>query len=180
MTEGYKAPPLGEVELAGVPFHLPPGLNSATTQAEGLAELPTVLTLPQLNLPKPAKVFLLITGGGTRQTFEGKKIGAVTLYFTNNQTVSIDLIPGQNIREWKACCNPNVIDISDPNVQQVWSGSNNFDSGTATIDMLTIQVPENYQQETLNTIEISDRSVQTVGSQNPAINLLGITILSQN
>lgn len=180
LQEGYKSPPSGKVELAGVPFDLPSGLNSATTQAEGRPTFPTKLRLDNLNMPKTKKVFLLITGGSTRKEFAGKVIGELILSFANQQVLRIPLIPGQNLREWKDCCNPNVTQTTDPTVQQVWSGQNNFDSGTAVIDMLTAQIPEIAQQETLQTIEILDSSVQAVGSKNPAINLLGVTVLSQN
>jgi|GEM_PF-4625965 len=176
-NEGYIEPPSGNITLGGIPFFLPDGQNSVTTQVEALQSNPTVIRLPNLNIKSPSSVHLLITGGYTKVAFRDKKVGEIRLIFSDNQSHSIDLIPGINLREWKNYGDYNVTTISDPNVTQAWAGNNKFDSSMAIIDMLTINIPANQQNNVLAAIEIYDTSAQTVGDLDPALNLIGVTVL---
>ena len=176
-NEGYIEPPSGNITLGGIPFFLPDGQNSVTTQVEALQSNPTVIRLPNLNIKSPSSVHLLITGGYTKVAFRDKKVGEIRLIFSDNQSHSIDLIPGINLREWKNYGDHNVTTISDPNVTQAWAGNNKFDSSMAIIDMLTINIPANQQNNVLAAIEIYDTSAQTVGDLDPALNLIGVTVL---
>jgi hypothetical protein len=174
--EGYIAPPSGSVRLGRVPFYLPTGTNSVTTQHEAAPRFPTSIVLTGLEIPQARGVFFLITGGSVRQSFDGQTVGEIILTFTQNQEHRVALVAGSNIREWKDCCGPNVATISASNVTTVWRGKNRFDGGTAFIDMLSITIPARYTQETLASIRVTDLSVSTVGSMNPAINLIGVTV----
>ena len=177
--EGYINPPLDQVTLGDVFFDLPGGKNSVTTQAESLPNHPTVIRLADLRILSPQSVYLLITGGNTRLNFAGQKIGEVQLSFASGEYLTVALIPGKTIREWKTFGDHNVTIASDPAIQEVWRGKNTHDDSSGIIDMLTVAVPLEYQMDTLTSIEIFDVSVQSVGSMNPAINLLGLTVLGQ-
>jgi hypothetical protein len=175
-TEGYVNSPSGDVVLGGVPFFIPGGLNSVTTQAESAPQFPHDIDLAGLDIPRPRRIYLLLTGGAVRQEFAGNTIGAIDLLFTNDGRVTVDLVAGENIREWKDCCNPNIITLADRTVRTVWRGKNKFDAGNAFIDMLVIEIPVRHQQETLRLIRISDLSDKGVLSLNPALNLIGVTV----
>jgi hypothetical protein len=177
--EGYVSPPLGSVELGGVWFELPAGLNSITTQAEPLPDYPTRLVFSGLDIGAPKSVHLLLTGGNTRRTYANQVVGRVVLMFDNNLSVRVDLIPGRNLREWKIYGEHNVTWIEDVYAGQVWSGANRHDNGLGVIDMLTVPVPEDLSDRRLAAVEIVDRSAETVGSLDPAINIIGISVLGE-
>jgi len=172
--EGYVNPPVGDVVLGGVPFSLGQG-QSVTTQAGPLPNHPTRVTLP-VDISGPQAVYLLLTGGDLYTRFAGAIIGQVRLAFADGREHRVDLIGGQNIREWKHY-DANVISrASSPDLTEVWRGGNKDDSGAAVIDMLKITLPANLRGGRLTAIGILDRSTETVGNLDPAINLLGVTV----
>jgi hypothetical protein len=178
MSGGYTQPPVGKVELGDVLFDLPPGRNSVTTQAAPLPDYPTRVEITA-DISQPRRVYLLITGGDVFEKYMGQRIGMITLFFGGGET-SLPLIAGENIREWKILeSEPVVQTVTDPAVQQVWSTPSKFD-GIGIIDMLTIDVPVEYQSDRLLAITVEDTSVETVGDKDPAINLLGVTVLRQS
>ena len=177
--EGYVSPPLGSVELGGVWFELPAGLNSITTQAEPLPGYPTRLVFSGLDIRSPKSVHLLLTGGNARRTYADQVVGQLVLMFENNPPVYVDLILGWNLREWKVYGEHNVTWIKDAHTRQVWSGANRHDSGLGVIDMITVPLAENLSDGRLLAIEIFDLSAETVGSLDPAINIIGISVLGE-
>lgn len=176
--EGYVDPPLNDVWLGGIKFHLPPGKNSVTTQAETLSSFPTKITLSDLDVSLAKSAYFLITGGNTKLKYKGNKVGEVRLYFEENRPYIVDLIAGQNIREWKLYGNRNVTSTLDRNVSEIWRGENTHDDGKGIIDMLTVDLPVAYHNDTLIKIELVDLSINA-GSMDPAINLIGITVLGK-
>lgn len=177
--EGYISPPLGSVELDGVRFDLSAGLNSITTQAEPLPDYPTRLVFSGLNIRSPRSVHLLLTGGNTRRAYAEQVVGQLVLMFDNYPPMYVDLIPGWNLREWKVYGEHNVTWIEDTHARQVWSGANHHDSGLGVIDMITVPLAENLSDGRLLAIEIVDRSADIVGSLDPAINIIGISVLGE-
>jgi hypothetical protein len=177
--EGYVSPPLGSVELGGVWFELPAGLNSITTQAEPLPDYPIRLVFSGLDIRSPRSVHLLLTGGNTRRAYADQVVGQLVLMFEDSSPVYVDLIPGWNLREWKMYGDHNVTWIEDAHTEQVWSGANRHDSGLGVIDMITVPLAENLSDGRLLAIEIVDLSVEIVGSLDPAINVLGISVLGE-
>ena len=172
-TEGYVNPPLGDVVLGGVRFSLGRG-GSVTTQAAPLPDNLTGIALP-LDAPGPQAVYLLITGGDLFSRFAGQTVGRVRLVFGDGQVHAVDLVAGQNLREWKLSA--GVIGrTTDPALTEVWRGANHFDASAAVMDMLRISVPEGLQGGRLTRIEVLDLSVETVGDLDPALNLLGVSV----
>ena len=172
-TEGYVNPPLGDVVLGGVRFSLGRG-GSVTTQAAPLPDNLTGIALP-LDAPGPQAVYLLITGGDLFSRFAGQTVGRVRLVFGDGQVHTVDLVAGQNLREWKLSA--GVIGrTTDPALTEVWRGANHFDASAAVMDMLRISVPEGLQGGRLTRIEVLDLSVETVGDLDPALNLLGVSV----
>lgn len=173
-SNGYATPPIGKVELSGVIFDLPPGQNSVTTQAEPLPEFPTRVTLPA-KISEPQAVYLLITGGNVFSHFDGEKTGEIHLFFQDNDSVTVDLVAGHNIREWKILDEVTISTTTSKMMKEVWRTDSNF-GGVGIIDMLTIELPSKYHSDYLETIEVVDTSIETVGSKDPAINIIGVTV----
>lgn len=173
---GYINPPLGAVTLGSVPFSLGAG-ESIVTQANTLPTNPTQLTFTT-DLPGSQAVFLLITGGNLYDPYDGRLLGFVRLRFDTGAVHDTDLIAGFNIREWKHFTDDVVTDLKSSDTLEVWRGGTSHDSGTAFIDMLRIEIPAYLRDQRLMAIEILDRTSETVGSLDPAINVMGITVAS--
>ena len=149
--------------------------ESVTTQAGPLPNNPITVKVAA-NVPNPQAVYLLITGGDMFTEFAGQTVGEAQLAFDDASIISIDLTVGYNIREWKHLGQETVTTTTSPDVTEVWRGANRYDSGIAVIDMLTIPVPPSLQGRRLVSIEIVDRSRDTTGDLDPAINWLGATV----
>lgn len=171
--EGYEAPPLGAVVLGGVPFELPSGRNSVTTQAESLPTNPTFV-VAEAQVERPQRVYLLLTGGNLYAQHQGWPLGLVRLRFASGAVQEERLVAGYNLREWKTFDQATVATTSAPNVREVWrTGSRH--GGTGVIDLLTIEVALENRGSTLVAVELVDTSMQDIGSMDPAINWLGLT-----
>lgn len=172
--DGYAKPPLGRVNLGGVPFELPAGPNSITTQAEPLPQNPTSIEL-SVDVARPRQVYLLITGGDLFTKFHGRNIGEVRLHFDTGRMFTQTLVAGEHIREWKLLDQVTVASTTSPNVQEVWRTESRR-GGLGIIDMLTIDVRD-VAVGRLVRIDVVDLSQEMVGSLDPAINLIGVTVL---
>lgn len=172
-TDGYVAPPLGDVVLSGVHFSLGQG-GSITTQAAPLPNNPKSISLP-VKVQAPEAVYLLLTGGDLYSRFAGRTVGKVRLVFDDGKVHAVDLVAGQNLREWKQS-GEVVSRTSSPNVTEAWRGANRDDENTAVIDMLRIPIPSGLQAGRLVSIEVVDLSAETVGDLDPALNLLGVSV----
>ncbi len=176
ITANYALAPLGNVTLGSVPFKLQQG-ESFTSQAGPLPQNATSILVPA-QVPKARAVYVLLTGGNLYSQFAGRVIGRVTLRFASGQSYAVDLVAGQNIREWKQ--GQGVVrSVTDPTVIEVWQDTDKNGPSPAIIDMLSIAVPSNLFADTLVGVEVSDESVKTLNDLDPAINLIGITVRSE-
>ncbi|MCB0199120.1 MAG: protein kinase [Anaerolineae bacterium] len=175
-TYGYINPPLGNITLGGVRFDLGQG-NSVTTQASSLPNNPTRATLP-VNIDSPETIYLLLTGGNLFAEFNGRNVGTVRLLFDNGQESTVDLVAGRNVREWKQFDQTVVQSTSSPDVVEVWRGATNDEGRVGVIDMLRIPVPSNLRTRRLTGIELIDSSSQLVGDMDPALNLVGVSVVA--
>ena len=175
LSGGFEDWPQGRVQLGGVLFDIPSGANVVTTQAETLRGNPTEVRL-ELRITQPTEVYLLITGGNLYARFMNQQVGVVRLEFENGQQQTFPLIAGRNIREWKLLDNSTVATVTSGDSQEVWRRSSKH-GGNGIIDMLTLHISSQNQASTLRRIVISDTSIQTAGSLDPALNLVGVTVL---
>lgn len=176
LKDGYVNPPTGQVTLGGVPFDLKSG-ETVTTQAAPLPNYPTRIWLPASSADVTA-VYLLITGGDLYLDYDRRPIGKVRLVFADNRDYAVDLIGGINVREWKQGSGV-VTTTTSPDVTEVWRSSDRYDGSPAIIDLLRIVVPVDLRGRKLEGIEVLDVSTATVGSLDPAINLLGATLATE-
>lgn len=176
MTEGYVDPPLGRVTLGGVLFDLGVG-GSVTTQAVSLPDNPKSAVL-RVDVAAPQEVALLLTGGNLFRRFQGQRVGLVRLAFADGAEHQVPLVAGENLREWKLSGDGMVTAASSPLLLEVWRGGNRHDNGVAVIDLLRIPIPTEMQSDRLTAIEVRDLSLEMLGDLDPAINWLGVSVLS--
>lgn len=176
ITENYASAPLGNVTFGEVPFKLGQG-RSFTSQADPLPNNPPNVLLPA-DVPSPRAVYLLITGGDLWSQYAGSRIGRITMRFASGETYGVDLIAGENIREWKQG-EGVVSSTTAPSVAEVWRDTDTNGPTPAIIDMLAIDVPPARFADRLVGVELADDSSTTLGSLDPAINLLGVTVLGE-
>ncbi len=173
LTNDYAAPPIGRVELGGVTFDLDgrafhsqaaPAPNNGYPDRAGL----------DLALVGVERVFVLITAGDAFTRWAGERVGQIVLTFDGADPVTVDLVLGENLREWHPA--DNVVSTA-PGVTEVWTGPiAGFPNLTGHLDLLTIAVPADRATATLTRIDFIDLSADTVGSRDPAITVAGLAI----
>jgi hypothetical protein len=162
----------GTNTLLGIPFDTG---WTVTTQAADRPSLPTVIQMSTAT-PQPISVYLLLQAGWGMREFNGKELGAVLLSFSEGKQVRVPLIMGFNIRDWSRSKPEAVNTATSPTLREAWKGTAPDGVTAGGMDMLTIEIPGEYRRSTLTSIQITDTSVTTAGSQNPCIHLLAVTV----
>jgi hypothetical protein len=170
----YQNLPLGEVEFGGVNFFLKSGASVFDTSKARFID-PDDCVRVKLELPEPAiqvkSVHLLINAGGgwrihpdSKKVFEWLKIGKVILGFEDNIKQTIELILGDNIREWAIGNFPGqLVDrVADPLCQVAWR-STTPEGKYAVIDRLEIPILETHKNKKLEYISF----VRDIGRHTP-------------
>lgn len=145
-----------------------------TTQCADRGRLPAKV-LMGMSVPQPRNVYLLLQAGWALQEFDGKELGSVLLGFHDGEQLRIPLILGYNIRDWSRNKPEAVNTATSPMLQEAWQGTTEEDY-IGGMDVLTIEIPGEYHQSTLTSIQINDNSIITTGSYNPCIHLLSVTV----
>ena len=173
LSNDYAEPPVGQVELGGVTFDLDgQAFHSQAAPAPNNA-YPTTAGI-DVELSNVSRVFVLVTAGDGFTRWDGERVGQITLTFTDAEPVTVDLVLGQNLREWHPA--DNVVSTA-PDITEVWTGPiAGFPNLTGHLDMLTIDVPDDHATATLIRIDFVDLSVETVGSLDPAITIAGLAV----
>lgn len=148
LKDRYINPPTGDVVLNGVRFLLEPDMlifdtskpiSSYTPRNDGGKEV-------DFRLPEPASgvksVHLLINSGNSKNVYANESIGKIRLIFRDAPPIVVEIVLGQNIREW---CPGNtgefVRETSGSSTTNVWTGMSK-NGANAVIDRLTIPVFE--------------------------------------
>ncbi len=173
LSNDYADPPTGRVELGGVTFDLDgqafhsqaaPGPNNKFPTAAGV----------DVGLSNVSRVFVLITAGDGFIRWNDERVGQIVLTFVDAEPVTVDLVLGQNLREWHPA--DNVVS-SAPGITEVWTGPiAGYPNLTGHLDMLTIELPDDHATAVLARIDFVDLSSDTVGSLDPAITVAGLAV----
>lgn len=170
----YGNAPIGYASLGGVPFDI---RGIFGTQGEVLRDRPTIGAISVDPVVEYVdKVYLLINSGATYLRFQNRQLGIVELQFVRGSPLQIPLIVGGNIREWLVSAPDVVTTTTSSSSQEVWRVGRT-DGSVAVLDMLTIDVPDQYKRRGLTRILFSDTSETTVGSLDPGFFVAGVTIL---
>lgn len=183
----FVTPFVGNISLSEIPFYFSASKQSIFQSQRAL--LPNLETSARVrvNIPRVTKVYLLLNADYLSPEISGKKVGEVNLQFSNNLTHSISIIAWQNIRavvvsENDAYIMDNLLAPQSNNeLINVWIEKQNRGNAPylAYTDMLIIPIPEIFQGEVLKDINIIDTSTDTVGSYDPSLVLIGITVESR-
>jgi len=162
--------PTGEVRLGGIPFQLDGGVfkSQASVVPHNLAPDRIIV---ETSLSMPTRVFLLLNTGNGFNRFSGQVIGEVNVSCQGIHYTVKELRLGEDVREWHSAAN---VVSKTKNSMQVWP--ENGASSLGQIDLIIIDLPEECEESNLDYIEVVDTSVETTGSMDPALNLIGVTV----
>ena len=175
--DGYSNPPIGKVNLGGIPFEIPVNVSNRFYFPETFSQGEL-----QIDITNPINVYLLINAHHGFAEYRGTKIGFISFDFLDGSVVYTNLILGENIREWipDNLFDPTVNTILDKNSQEVWRGVATNGRKPAVIDMLRIPIPPKQQTSHLIRITIKEIPQRAVGRwRPPGISLCGITVESK-
>jgi hypothetical protein len=167
------SPPSGDVILSGVPFYISSSIFKSQASPIPHNDSPTIVQLP-INLSGAFRLHILLNTGNGFNPFYGRPVGRVVVHCGGGSLILAELTMGIHIREWHRA--DNVVSMASQ-TQQVWAGAI-ADSPhlNGHIDMLTLDLPEDCHNNRFTLLEILDTSVDTVGSLDPALNLIGVTV----
>jgi len=177
--------PYSELSSPETNLGLPPGTNTlngipfqngwkVTTQCTSTPDRPAEVTI-SANIPHPLEIYVLFQAGWGITPFNGMQVGAISLYFSGGDFQTENLVLGYNIGDWARNKPDAVSTISSPMVSEAWRGALP-DNVVGGMDILTIPVLSNYQDETLERFVLSDTSLTTAGNLNPCVHLLAVTV----
>jgi hypothetical protein len=165
------SPPEGKVALGGVPFELSADIFKSQASPSPFNNAPVSIQLP-VTIPKAYRLHLLLNAGNGFNRFANQTIGQIMVDCGNGMEPVTNLRLGSELREWH---NANNVVSTATLTQQVWK-EYIADNIYGYIDLLTIELPSSCQTNGLTSIAVVDTSAETVGSLDPAINLVGITV----
>ncbi len=167
----FASPPVGNVTLGNIPFELSTNIFKSQASPSPFNNAPVSIQIP-VTIPKAYRIHLLLNTGNGYKEFTDQVIGQITVNCGSGLESIADLRLGNEVREWHNA--GNVVSTA-VRVQQVWKEFITDDI-YGYIDLLTLDLPPSCQNGSLTSIAIVDTSVETVGSLDPAINLVGITV----
>lgn len=174
LATDYASPPIGSASFNGLPFTITGDVFKTQASPKPNNTFPTHRML-MVNVPRIERVGVLITAGNGFTRWQGKTVGRITLMFDAAPNLTVDLILGQNVREWHAA--QNVVS-SASDIDQVWQGEITGSQGLfGYLDLLEIEVPVDRRSATLESIEFEDLSRSVVGSLDPSLTIAGVTVV---
>ncbi len=147
------------------------------TQCRYNQDSPTNVNI-DVNFPNPRNVYLLMQAGWGIHQFANQEFGKILLGFEDGRYLQLPLVLGENIRDWARSKPDAVSTLSAPYVIQDWHTGIAEDAQGVTggMDALAIEIPDDYQNSTLRSIQVYDTSMDTIGNVDPCIHLLGVTV----
>ncbi|MBI5877898.1 MAG: TIR domain-containing protein [Chloroflexi bacterium] len=157
----YAKPPFGDFFVQGVPFKME---NARLSLGDPSVNNKRVLIFHQKAFANLKAMHLLINAGDGRKSYGAKKIGHIMLVMQpgpNPDPTAIVL--GVNVREWaignfvriapnEPWPEPLTDTVTDPDSCEAWRGTTS-NGQVAVIDMLTINIPTERQNDRLVGIE---------------------------
>lgn len=165
LNERFVSPPSGNVTLGGIQFQLNKSSLIFDTNKQIHYYLPLDNGGKQIDLllPRPINrirsVRFLINSGNSKTIYAGRSIGKISLVFKEAPPIDVELILGDNVREW---CPGNsgdyVRETTNPQTASVWTGMNK-DGVNAVMDCLSIAVYEVMKESFLEKITFTHKSI---------------------
>ena len=169
--------------IQGIPFQIP-GPNEGIIQTQNivLKNQPTHVEI-EVNTTNIKEIYILLNGSYVYKNFLKSEVGIIKLWFEDGIELEIPIIAGTCLREgWffqRDVDYPTIDSIDgDENCKNIFGENQTRDNipAMAIIDMMIIKIPEQYLSYKLQSIILDDVSVQLVGSKNPSINIIAVTL----
>ncbi len=170
-TSDFSAPPVGDVTLGDVPFQLSTAIFKSQASAAPFTDAPLRLPLAA-NITQAQQLHLLLNLGNGFTRFADQVVGRVEIVCDDTLIVLAELQAGVHVREWHN--GQGVITVASL-AYSVWS-EQITDDVRGTIDLLSLELPLICQNGRLTSVELIDSSTETVGSLDPALNLVGVSV----
>lgn len=159
--------------LADIPFEV--GWKVSTQCERHAEEYQTAVDI-NVSIDNPHYLYLLIQAGQALRQDEGKAMGEIQLVFADGRVLIEPLVIGYNIRDWRRNLPDLYINtLTAFDAQEAWEGST-AEGIDGRIDLLTLTIPEPLQSQTLQNIQLVDTSVDTIGSLDPCIHVMAMTV----
>ena len=169
----FQSPPLGDVTLGEIPFNLSSQIFKSQAEPAPNNAYPTKATL-NLQVAQAQRIYLLLTAGNAFARYNRLSVGEVRVMCEDSEHLLTTLELGRNLREWHTIGD---VVTTAPEAKMVWRGAlADFPNLTGHIDMLTLSLPETCRQGVLSEVRIEDLSTENVGSRDPALNVIGLTV----
>ena len=166
---------MGDQILGGVRFLIAEQENKVNTQCGGpFSDWPTEFVVPLDDIARPETIYILMNAGRTTGS-PSKQIGVIGVDFADGRSLSYDLVLGENIREWRFQAEGTVGTASSLDLIEVYHGPSDH-GDAAVLDMLKLNIPEGYRDGLLASIIIRDISQGTLGSADPCLFFVGLTV----
>src|SRR6266540_1203125 len=161
----------GQHTLNDIPFSYE---YEVYTQNSDEPHFPQVITIP-FRVTNPVCLYFIIQADWGLSKYLGHKLGKIVVKFESNESFEYSLVLGKNIRDWSRGSSHIAVDrISSPDVTNAWIG---YAPGgkKGGMDLLTINLPTQFQNRVITSINIADTTLDTTGDYNPGIHLLAAT-----
>jgi hypothetical protein len=169
----FLSPPVGAIALEGIPFQLSDREFKSQASPSPNNGYPTSASLT-MDVPQAYRAHLLLTTGNGFNAFNGSVVGQVMAYCNGAGISLTDLVLGRDLREWHVA--ENVVSTAS-RVRQVWSGAiATFPDLNGHYDMLSLNLPDACRNGRLTRLDVIDSSANTVGSLDPGLNFVGVTV----
>lgn len=166
-------PPPPPVLLADLPFDLSTGVFKSQAVPPPHDSAPTSAQL-EVNILRATHIHLLLNAANGFTAFEGEPIGRVVVECDGIPFQVSNLRLGRELREWH---DEEGVVSSASRAREVWRAPRlDHPERNGHLDLLSLELPPGCQAGTLTRIELIDTSAETVGSLDPALNLVGITV----
>jgi hypothetical protein len=173
LSEDFVSPPTGSQVFTDVPFKLDGRVFKSQASPSPNINYPQSARLV-VELPRPKSVYVLLAAGNGFFQWSGNEIGRIRLEFAEGVPVTVELVLGQNIREWHSGEN---LAAAAPEITEAWRGPiAGHPELTGWLDMLTIELPAAACDDALTAIEIADTSQITLGNADPAVTIAGLSV----
>ena len=171
----HLSPPTGRITLGGIPFEVPEeGNNTFQSGATATGKIDVQV--------RKARALHILMNAGWGVEFRGRRVGAVTLTFTDGMAVSFPIVCGESVREtWDFLDEAAGRKMAKPLADIQWRNvleeqQNRGRPAVAYIDMLTLQIPEGLAGRTLAAVTIVDQSKETPESRGAVLEVYGMTV----
>ena len=170
-TLDFAAPAVGLHEFDNILFRIGSGVFKSQASTPPFDRYPTQASL-SVSIFRAQKIHLLINAGNGYNHFLNQTVGSITVTCEDQPYLVRELRLGRDLREWHVAA--NVVSHAAAAIP-VWEGATTV-GVSGFLDLLSLELPPQCHAGMLTNITISDDSVPSLNTLDPALNIAAITI----